>query len=76
MQVPPSVPSEKALKAIQLKKAEQYILEMRDPLPLGVVVESPSKVAANNISSGAEGTTPTASSMPRTTSTSAHPVEP
>ncbi len=75
MQVPPSVPSEKALKAIQLKKAEQYILEMRDPLPLGVVVESPSKVAANNISSGVEGTTPIASSMPRTTSTSAHPAD-
>ena len=45
-QVPPSVPSEKGLKSIHLKKAEPYVLEMRDPLPLGAVVESPSKVAA------------------------------
>jgi len=68
MQVPPSVPSEKGLQPIQLKKAEQYILEMRDPLPLGVVVESPSKVAVN-VSSDA-------TSMQPTPTTSAHPVEP
>ena len=34
-QVPPSVPANKALKAIKLKKMEEYTLEMRDPLPLG-----------------------------------------
>lgn len=33
--VPPSVPASKALKAIQLNKAEEFALEMRDPLPLG-----------------------------------------
>jgi len=33
--VPPSVPSNKALKAIQLKKVVEYHLEIRDPLPLG-----------------------------------------
>ena len=34
-QVPPSVPANKALKAIQLKKVVEFTLEMRDPLPLG-----------------------------------------
>ena len=34
--VPPSVPSNKALKAIDLKKAEEFVLEQKDPLPLGV----------------------------------------
>jgi len=33
--VPPSVPANKALKAIQLKKVVEFTLEMRDPLPLG-----------------------------------------
>mmetsp|Transcript_2083 Transcript_2083/g.3821 ORF Transcript_2083/g.3821 Transcript_2083/m.3821 type:complete len:464 (-) Transcript_2083:176-1567(-) len=33
--VPPSVPANKALKAIKLKKMEEYTLEMRDPLTLG-----------------------------------------
>jgi len=34
-QVPASVPKVKELKAIQLKKAEEYALEERDPLPMG-----------------------------------------
>mmetsp|Transcript_16103 Transcript_16103/g.33481 ORF Transcript_16103/g.33481 Transcript_16103/m.33481 type:complete len:462 (-) Transcript_16103:1197-2582(-) len=33
--VPPSVPSSKALKAIQMNKTEEFVLEVRDPLPLG-----------------------------------------
>lgn len=33
--VPPSVPSNKALKAIQMNKTEDFVLEVRDPLPLG-----------------------------------------
>ncbi len=33
--VPPSVPSNKALKAIQMNKMEEFVLEVRDPLPLG-----------------------------------------
>ena len=37
--VPPSVPSNKALKAIDLKKAEEFVLEQKDPLPLGVPVD-------------------------------------
>lgn len=34
--VPPSVPSDKALKPIQLQKIEEFKLEARDPLPLSV----------------------------------------
>jgi len=34
-QVPPSVPANKALKAIQLKKVVEFTLKMREPLPLG-----------------------------------------
>ena len=34
-QVPPSVPANKGLKAIQLTKAEEFLLEVRDPLPFG-----------------------------------------
>lgn len=34
-QVPPSVPANKGLKAIQLKKVEEFLLEVRDPLPFG-----------------------------------------
>ncbi|KAL9180974.1 hypothetical protein ACHAXT_009779 [Thalassiosira profunda] len=37
--VPPSVPSNKALKAIQLKKIEAFECEVRDPLPLGSPVD-------------------------------------
>ncbi len=37
VQVPPSVPASKGLKAIQLKKADEFFLEMRDPLPLGTL---------------------------------------
>lgn len=37
--VPPSVPSNKALKAIHLKKLEEFSLEARDPLPLGAPVD-------------------------------------
>lgn len=37
--MPPSVPSNKALKAIQLNKVEEFVLEMRDPLPLGAPVD-------------------------------------
>ena len=37
------MPSNKALKAIQLKKVEPYNLEMRDPLPLGVPADEPPK---------------------------------
>ncbi len=33
------MPSNKALKAIHLKKVEEYTLEARDPLPLGAQVE-------------------------------------
>ena len=35
--VPPSVPANKGLKAIQLKKSDQYILEIRDIVPLGTL---------------------------------------
>jgi hypothetical protein len=34
-QVPHSVPANKALKAIHLKKAEEFVLGPRDPLPFG-----------------------------------------
>ena len=43
--VPPSVPANKALKAIQLKKLEVYELENRDPLPLGTPVEPEKKTS-------------------------------
>ncbi len=33
--MPPSVPANKGLKAIQLKKAEEFLLEVRELLPLG-----------------------------------------
>merc|ERR1712127_310689 len=46
--VPPSVPANKALKAIHLKKVEEYVLEVRDPLPLGPKVAT----AAKSIGSG------------------------
>ena len=59
MQVPPSVPSDKGIKAIHLKKAEPYNLEMRDPLPLGVIVESPSKVTATAAATTPTNATPT-----------------
>ena len=34
-QVPYSVPVSKALKLIHLKKAEEYAIQSRDPLPFG-----------------------------------------
>lgn len=34
--VPPSVPSNKALKPIQLQKIEEFKLEARDPLPFSI----------------------------------------
>jgi hypothetical protein len=34
--VPPSVPSNKALKPIQLQKIEEFKLEVRDPLPFSI----------------------------------------
>ncbi|EJK62307.1 hypothetical protein THAOC_17084 [Thalassiosira oceanica] len=37
--VPPSVPSNKGLKAIRLKKCEKFELEALDPLPLGAPVD-------------------------------------
>lgn len=54
--VPPSVPANKALKPIQLKKVEAFVLEMRDPLPLGAPIDleppnDESKIAASNHSS-------------------------
>merc|ERR1712194_1001833 len=35
VEVPHSVPANKALKAIHLKKAEEFVLGPRDPLPFG-----------------------------------------
>mmetsp|Transcript_26118 Transcript_26118/g.47392 ORF Transcript_26118/g.47392 Transcript_26118/m.47392 type:complete len:217 (+) Transcript_26118:658-1308(+) len=46
--VPPSVPANKALKAIKLKKMEEYTLEMRDPLPLGPKGATAGQDGANN----------------------------
>ena len=34
-QVPHSVPVSKALKSIHLKKAEEYVIQSRGPLPFG-----------------------------------------
>jgi len=69
--VPPSVPANKALKAIHLKKMEEFSLEMRDPLPLGVPADEPKKMEdrsmvatsigvghITNHSSGSDGATP------------------
>jgi len=50
--VPPSVPSNKALKAIQLKKVVEYNLEMRDPLPLGATVERDESTVATSLGVG------------------------
>ena len=54
--VPPSVPANKALKAINLKKVEAFVLEMRDPLPFGAPIDlepptDESNIAASNHSS-------------------------
>lgn len=48
IQVPPSVPANKGLKAIQLKKADEFLLEMRDPLPLGTLSEELSMSPGRN----------------------------
>ena len=52
-QVPPSVPANKGLKAIRLKKADEFFLEMRDPLPLGSLSEelsmSPGRKVADDM---------------------------
>lgn len=53
--VPPSVPANKALKAIKLKKVEEFTLEMRDPLPLGAPIDLEPKdegIRATSIGSG------------------------
>lgn len=54
--VPPSVPANKALKAINLKKVEAFVLEIRDPLPFGAPIDlelpkDESNIAASNHSS-------------------------
>jgi hypothetical protein len=46
--VPPSVPANKGLKAIQLKKSDQYILEIRDIVPLGTLPEETSSLMNNS----------------------------
>lgn len=46
--VPPSVPTNKALKAIQLKKCEKFTLEARDPLPLGAQIDVVEVTAESN----------------------------
>ncbi|KAL7537434.1 hypothetical protein ACHAWF_005762, partial [Thalassiosira exigua] len=50
--VPPSVPADKALKAIHLKKSEEYVLEVRDPLPLGAQAEPAGGVREPSTGSG------------------------
>jgi hypothetical protein len=35
-QVPPSVPADKALKPIRMKKVEEYCLDIKDPLPFSL----------------------------------------
>jgi len=53
--VPPSVPSNKALKAIDLKKAEEFVLEMKDPLPLGVPADlEPPPSERSSVTSGGD----------------------
>jgi hypothetical protein len=37
-QVPPSVPADKALKPIRMKKVEEFCLEIKDPLPFSLPV--------------------------------------
>ena len=50
--VPPSVPANKALKAINLKKVEAFVLETRDPLPFGAPIDlEPTKDESNIASS-------------------------
>ncbi len=36
LQVPPSVPADKAVKAIRMKKVEEYCLDVKDPLPFSL----------------------------------------
>ena len=50
--VPPSVPANKALQAINLNKVEEFVLEMRDPLPLGAPIdlEPPLRKEESNVS--------------------------
>lgn len=64
--VPPSVPANKALKSIHLKKVEEYALEMRDPLPLGVVEPEPKEDVTTRSNSGAvsDDTSPAPPSVP------------
>lgn len=53
------MPANKALKAIQLKKVEEFNLEMRDPLPLGSQEVEPKdgarSISATSIGSGDMG---------------------
>lgn len=48
--VPPSVPANKGLKAIHLKKSDQYILENRDIVPLGTLPDEISLMNNNPVS--------------------------
>jgi len=58
--VPPSVPADKALKPIRLKKVEEYCLDMKDPLPFSLPgvgddqVSSPTEVESETNKSSAE----------------------
>ena len=67
LQVPPSVPADKALKPIRLKKIEEYCLDMtKDPLPFSLPgvgdqqISSPTKVEnkSNGSNAGSRGTDP------------------
>lgn len=48
------MPANKALKAIQLKKMVEFVLEVRAPLPLGDMPEQRDDSAAANNSLGAD----------------------